>query len=169
MVDPQLNANPRVDEAHHRVSPAGFKYLVTEMVCWAAGGPQSYSGRPMGDVHRHLMISTEEWHVFMQDLQQTLALARQWSEERIAASRGLSSSYLGGEGPFPERLPWLVLCSQFLTELIFAVQRWAEDDLRSLNGQIEFILRQALAKRGVKLTDEPAPPANSGTDAPPAD
>ena len=32
MVDPRLNANPRVDEAHHRVSPAGFKYLVTEMV-----------------------------------------------------------------------------------------------------------------------------------------
>jgi hemoglobin len=31
MVDPRLNANPRVDEAHHRVAPAGFKYLVTEM------------------------------------------------------------------------------------------------------------------------------------------
>lgn len=29
MVDDRLNANPRVDEAHHRVSPAGFKYLVT--------------------------------------------------------------------------------------------------------------------------------------------
>jgi hypothetical protein len=39
MVDSRLNANPRVDEAHHRVPPAGFKYLVTEMVCWAAGGP----------------------------------------------------------------------------------------------------------------------------------
>jgi hemoglobin len=25
MVDPRLNANPRVDEAHHRVPPAGFK------------------------------------------------------------------------------------------------------------------------------------------------
>ena len=35
-----------------------------------------------------------------------------------------------------------------------AVQRWAEEELRSLNGQIEYILRQALAKRGVKLTDE---------------
>jgi hypothetical protein len=35
-----------------------------------------------------------------------------------------------------------------------AVQRWAEEDLRSLNGQIEYILRQALAKRGIKLTDE---------------
>src|SRR5262249_37082882 len=31
MVDPRLNANPLVDEAHHRVPPAGFKYLVTEM------------------------------------------------------------------------------------------------------------------------------------------
>lgn len=37
MADPRLNANPLVDEAHHRVPPAGFKYLVTEMVCWAAG------------------------------------------------------------------------------------------------------------------------------------
>ena len=72
MVDPRLNANPRVDEAHHRVSPAGFKYLVTEMVGWAAGGPQRYSGRPMGDSHRHLMITPEEWEVFMEDLQQTL-------------------------------------------------------------------------------------------------
>jgi hypothetical protein len=31
MDDPRLNANPKVDEAHHRVSRAGFKYLVTEM------------------------------------------------------------------------------------------------------------------------------------------
>src|SRR5919206_5284711 len=72
MVDARLNANPRVDEAHHRVSPAGFKYLVTEMVCQAAGGPQRYSGRPMGDSHRHLMITDSEWHAFMDDVQQTL-------------------------------------------------------------------------------------------------
>lgn len=34
-------------------------------------------------------------------------------------------------------------------ELLDAVQRWAGDDLRSLNGQIEFLLRRALreAKR----------------------
>ena len=32
MVDPRSNANPRVDESHHRVSPAGFKYYVTEML-----------------------------------------------------------------------------------------------------------------------------------------
>ena len=39
--------------------------------------------------------------------------------------------------------------------VLAAVQRWADADLRSLNGQIEFILRQALAKRGVNPADEP--------------
>ena len=29
-----------------------------------------------------------------------------------------------------------------------ALQRWAADDLRSLNGQIEFLLRRALAASG---------------------
>jgi hemoglobin len=72
MTDPRLNANPRVDEAHHRVSPAGFKYLVTEMVGGATGGPQRYTGRPMGDSHRHLMITDSEWLAFMDDFQQTL-------------------------------------------------------------------------------------------------
>src|ERR1700756_3522101 len=61
MSDPRLNANPLVDEAHHRVSAAGFKYLVTELACSAAGGPQQYTGRSMGDSHRHLMITDEEW------------------------------------------------------------------------------------------------------------
>jgi hemoglobin len=72
MVDPRLNANPRVDEAHHRVSPAGFKYLVTEMVCWATGGPQKYTGRSMRDSHQDLMITADEWEAFLDDLQQTL-------------------------------------------------------------------------------------------------
>lgn len=33
-------------------------------------------------------------------------------------------------------------------ELLDAVQRWANDDLRSLNGQIEFLLRDALRRAG---------------------
>ena len=40
--------------------------------------------------------------------------------------------------------------------VLAAVQKWAADDLRSLNGQIEYILRQALAKRGVKVAEEVA-------------
>jgi hemoglobin len=71
MVDPRLNANPLVDAAHHQVSPAGFKYLVTEMSCWATGGPQQYSGRSMQESHAHLKITAEEWVAFMEDLDAT--------------------------------------------------------------------------------------------------
>ena len=42
-----------------------------------------------------------------------------------------------------------------------AVQRWANDDLRSLNGQIEFLLRDALRRVGR------APHASSGSAGPP--
>jgi hemoglobin len=71
MADPRLNANAKVDEAHHRVSRAGFKYLVTEQVCAAAGGPQRYTGRSMLDSHAHLGITEAEWHVFLDDLRET--------------------------------------------------------------------------------------------------
>lgn len=72
MVDRRLNANPLVDEAHHRVPPAGFKYLATEMVCWATGGPQKYTGKSMADSHSHLKITSGEWEAFLDDFQQTL-------------------------------------------------------------------------------------------------
>lgn len=72
MDDPRLNANPKVDEAHHRVSRAGFKYLVTEMVCWATGGPQVYTGRSMRDSHSHLDITEAEWLAFLDDFDQTM-------------------------------------------------------------------------------------------------
>ncbi len=82
MVDPRLNANPLVDEAHHRVPPAGFKYLVTEMVCWAAGGPQKYTGRSMVDSHAQLKISSKEWEAFLDDFQQTLDRFKVPAEEQ---------------------------------------------------------------------------------------
>jgi hemoglobin len=72
MVDSRLNANPRVNEAHHRVSPPGFKYFVVEMICEATGGPQRYSGRSIRDSHKHLLINAVEWEAFLDDFQQTL-------------------------------------------------------------------------------------------------
>ena len=36
-------------------------------------------------------------------------------------------------------------------DVLDAVQRWANDDLRSLNGQIEFLLRRALRQDGRRL------------------
>ncbi len=72
MDDPRLNANAKVDEAHHKVAPAGFKYLVTEQVCEATGGPQRYTGRSMSESHDHLDITEDEWTAFLDDFKQTL-------------------------------------------------------------------------------------------------
>jgi len=44
-----------------------------------------------------------------------------------------------------ERKPFLLRVDR---EVLDAVQRWANDDLRSLNAQIEFLLRRALAGAG---------------------
>ena len=39
--------------------------------------------------------------------------------------------------------------------VLAAMQRWADDDLRSLNAQIEYVLREALVKSGrVKLVQK---------------
>lgn len=45
----------------------------------------------------------------------------------------------------PERKPFLLRIDSAVLE---AVQRWANDDLRSLNAQIEFLLRRALQQAG---------------------
>jgi hypothetical protein len=45
----------------------------------------------------------------------------------------------------PERKPFLVRLDRRMLE---ALQRWAADDLRSLNGQIEYLLRAALKESG---------------------
>jgi hypothetical protein len=41
-------------------------------------------------------------------------------------------------------------------DVLDAVQRWANDDLRSLNGQIEFLLRRALRDAGRVSAQAPA-------------
>jgi hypothetical protein len=44
-----------------------------------------------------------------------------------------------------DRKPFLLRLDPRLHE---ALQKWADDELRSLNGQIEFLLREALTKQG---------------------
>jgi hypothetical protein len=44
-----------------------------------------------------------------------------------------------------ERKPFLLRIDR---DVMDALQRWANDELRSLNGQIEFILRRALQDAG---------------------
>ncbi|MGH7179094.1 MAG: hypothetical protein ACREJC_17075 [Tepidisphaeraceae bacterium] len=54
--------------------------------------------------------------------------------------------------PLPTRKPFLLRIDP---AVLNAVQRWANDELRSLNGQIEFILRRALEMSN-RAKSEPA-------------
>jgi len=45
----------------------------------------------------------------------------------------------------PERKPFLLRIDSMVLE---GVQRWANDDLRSLNAQIEYLLRDSLRRAG---------------------
>ena len=50
-------------------------------------------------------------------------------------------------------------------DVLDAVQRWANDDLRSLNGQIEFLLRRALREGGRAPKAIPPAPAEAQAEA----
>jgi hypothetical protein len=54
--------------------------------------------------------------------------------------------------PAPERKPFLL---RIPPELLRELEKWAADELRSTNGQIEFLLRQAVAKRKNAGDSEP--------------
>jgi hypothetical protein len=62
-----------------------------------------------------------------------------------------------------ERTPFLLRIDSAVLE---GVQRWANDDLRSLNAQIEYLLRDALRRAGrapggpAGNPPEPTPPAD---------
>jgi len=52
-----------------------------------------------------------------------------------------------------ERKPYLLRIPE---DLLDELARWAKDDLRSLNGQIEFVLREAVQRRrGLKDDQKP--------------
>ena len=60
-----------------------------------------------------------------------------------------------------ERKPFLLRLEQ---QTFDALQRWAADDLRSLNGQIEFLLRRALQgeRRMPRVTGQTPGPGGHG-------
>ena len=61
-----------------------------------------------------------------------------------------------------ERKPFLLRIDR---EVLDAVQRWANDDLRSLNGQIEFLMRRALTEAG-RLRAGAGQPSSSNSSVP---
>lgn len=60
------------------------------------------------------------------DLLESLEGVRAWVEQHAAQGTDIPREYLERRGPYPARLPWLILVGKFLDELETAVDRWAE-------------------------------------------
>ena len=61
----------------------------------------------------------------------------------------------------PERKPYLL---RIPSDLMDELTRWAKDDLRSLNAQIEFVLREAIRRRR-GLKNDPPPMGSEDSEA----
>lgn len=61
----------------------------------------------------------------------------------------------GGRKPFLLRLP---------PDLHAELKRWAANELRSLNGQIEFLLRDALRRQGARKSERDSGPDRAASD-----
>lgn len=82
--DPTIGANKQVVAALQsgRVTVAGIRYLVTEQIAAASGGPFKYSGRTMLESHKGLMITDAEWNAAAALLGQVLDKYKVPAKER---------------------------------------------------------------------------------------
>ena len=83
------------------------------MAAWVPAPPTSDG--PVLEFEQMVKIFFAE-HGTKEDLLATIASVREWVDDRFIESRDIPRGYLDGRGPFPERLPWLLLSGQFLTE-----------------------------------------------------
>lgn len=129
----------------YTITPGGRRAL-------AGWVPQKGAG-PVLEFEQLVKVFFAE-HASTDDLLATLACVREWTEDQALAAAGIARGYLEGEGPFPERLPWLILVGQFLGDFTAMVDRWAEwatgvveawpVDLRSAEPDLETLEKMAL-------------------------
>jgi hemoglobin len=72
LADPVITANKQVVAHLPPEHLAGLKFLITEQICAATGGPQTYTGKSMKESHKGLMVSEAEWAAMAKDFQATL-------------------------------------------------------------------------------------------------
>ncbi len=101
----------------YSITPAGRK----AMRAWV---PEPGAG-PVLEFEQLIKVFFAE-HGTKADLLAGLAGMRTWIDGRYAAGAGISRAYLEGEGQFPERLPWLILCGRFLEDLVVMVEQWTD-------------------------------------------
>ena len=101
----------------YSITPAGRSALQAWMPTASAGPVLEFEG---------LVKVFFAEHGTRSDLLATIERVRARVEDRAAGGVAITREYLDGKGPFPERLPWLVVTGKFLDEIEDAVLRWVE-------------------------------------------
>lgn len=101
----------------YTITPKGRRALRTWLAVPGAG--------PVLEFEQLVKVFFAE-HATRADLLATLDGLRDWREHRAVIGATICREYLQGEGPFPERLPWLILTGRFLSRFDQLVGEWAE-------------------------------------------
>jgi hemoglobin len=59
--NPKLNVNPALKEWNESGQLPGLKFMRTLWLCEVSGGPFKYTGKPLGEAHQALQITSEEF------------------------------------------------------------------------------------------------------------
>ena len=59
--NPKLNVNPALREWNESGQLPGLKFMRTLWLCHEAGGPFQYTGKELGEAHKQLHITSEEF------------------------------------------------------------------------------------------------------------
>ena len=59
--NPKLNVNPALREWNESGQLPGLKFMRTLWLCQAAGGPFQYTGEELGEAHKDLHITSDEF------------------------------------------------------------------------------------------------------------
>ena len=59
--NPKLNVNPALREWNESGQLPGLKFMRTLWLCQQAGGPFQYTGKELGEAHKDLHITSEEF------------------------------------------------------------------------------------------------------------
>ena len=110
----QVGKRPRTV---YTITPKGRKALVA----WTA----TQRAPPVLEFEGLLKVFFAE-HGSKDDLLATIQGLRPWLAGRAAMGMRINQAYLTGQGPFPERLPWLLLAGKFLDEFDAMVETWME-------------------------------------------
>lgn len=129
----------------YAITPQGRQALTA----WMAGEPGDGPVLEFEDLIRVFFAE----HGSKAGLLATLERVRAWSDDQTVATGHIAREYLDGRGPFPERLPWIILVGEFLDELVAMVGDWATraaaevggwpEDLPSARPDLERLERQA--------------------------